>query len=165
MRLLRVSLNAISIHAPRTGSDSKPARSGGIGSSFQSTLPARGATQSSEITSAMAKFQSTLPARGATPTFVGMFLATSISIHAPRTGSDAGKRKEGPGEKEFQSTLPARGATDSGTIYPHCRVPFQSTLPARGATLSCVMLTVLPTGFQSTLPARGATRPPYFDSS
>ena len=56
-----------------------------------------------------------------------------ISIHAPRTGSDAYRSKTISVQPQFQSTLPARGATAA-----HCRVSwwtlFQSTLPARGAT-------------------------------
>ena len=80
----------------------------------------------------------------------------TISIHAPRTGSDmsrGGTKKQSPnfnprsphGERQhadlivcddvvFQSTLPARGATES--IAQAKKVfAFQSTLPARGATL------------------------------
>ena len=55
----------ISIHAPRTGSDMKAQR-GGATWSFQSTLPARGATQYR----------------------TSVVLYKCISIHAPRTGSD-----------------------------------------------------------------------------
>ena len=36
------------------------------------------------------EFQSTLPARGATPPHTPQAAALSISIHAPRTGSDLG---------------------------------------------------------------------------
>ena len=58
----------ISIHAPRTGSDSLllvPIRRG---SQFQSTLPARGATFWRSTSKRHGSFQSTLPARGATLT-------------------------------------------------------------------------------------------------
>ena len=57
--------------------------------SFQSTLPARGATQA--LTSLLAdvlQFQSTLPARGATKRHRDDAIRETISIHAPRTGSD-----------------------------------------------------------------------------
>ena len=100
---------------------------------FQSTLPARGATQSPRATVESARhfnprsphgerhgggvllvsleiFQSTLPARGATP----------LLPQPQKT-------------KRFQSTLPARGATGDG-IRPAEPKVFQSTLPARGAT-------------------------------
>ena len=55
----------ISIHAPRTGSDSSTAAD-----------------------DAAARFQSTLPARGATQAAILFRLLILISIHAPRTGSD-----------------------------------------------------------------------------
>ena len=55
---------------------------------FQSTLPARGATESSISPSTCHTFQSTLPARGATNQAPGTPGGTEISIHAPRTGSD-----------------------------------------------------------------------------
>ena len=57
-----------------------------------------------------------------------------ISIHAPRTGSDdASGFPKRHSVKRFQSTLPARGATKS---QKKCGkgIAFQSTLPARGAT-------------------------------
>ena len=79
-------------------------------------------------------FQSTLPARGATrcwekePT-----REETISIHAPRTGSDGAGKKSRHARKPFQSTLPARGATLSCTNWGGKAI-FQSTLPARGAT-------------------------------
>ena len=58
------SKHGISIHAPRTGSDRFR------DSNFQ--IP----------------FQSTLPARGATQVLIVSIRNMGISIHAPRTGSD-----------------------------------------------------------------------------
>ena len=101
----------ISIHAPRTGSDMSPSARGCQTNVFQSTLPARGATDVSELTGGSLTFQSTLPARGATTPSAAGFSGwgyfnprsphgerplppsesaqcVSISIHAPRTGSD-----------------------------------------------------------------------------
>ena len=101
----------ISIHAPRTGSDQGASSRPSTSLSFQSTLPARGATIKQGHTPGKERFQSTLPARGATPvTQAGLpgrrnfnprsphgerrrhhALLTGehcISIHAPRTGSD-----------------------------------------------------------------------------
>ena len=57
-----------------------------------------------------------------------------ISIHAPRTGSDAAKSSRRAASRQFQSTLPARGATRTVT-HKRRRERFQSTLPARGATV------------------------------
>ena len=125
---------------------------------FQSTLPARGATTIFAIRhSARKLFQSTLPARGATATAIGQggqppnhfnprsphgerpeisldsCLIFDISIHAPRTGSDADGNFVYCIVCEFQSTLPARGATSLWKSWLRS-TRFQSTLPARGAT-------------------------------
>ena len=82
----------ISIHAPRTGSDIAALTAAVSSGEFQSTLPARGATQFGD----------------------GGDFALLISIHAPRTGSDGQACDERPRKHKFQSTLPARGATAHG---------------------------------------------------
>ena len=80
----------ISIHAPRTGSDSTNNPFSAVHFRFQSTLPARGATGKAGGRGRPKKtFQSTLPARGATASCCWVSPFESISIHAPRTGSDA----------------------------------------------------------------------------
>ena len=56
---------------------------------FQSTLPARGATRDNDAYLSRLLFQSTLPARGATKHINDQYQRWYISIHAPRTGSDA----------------------------------------------------------------------------
>ena len=56
-------------------------------------------------------FQPTLPARGATLDKLNQLAASSISTHAPRTGSDTDVAGRRYGIKVFQPTLPARGAT------------------------------------------------------
>ena len=80
-----------------------------------------------------------------------------ISIHAPRTGSDVSRGLSGVLHRQFQSTLPARGATRERSRFCPVCVKFQSTLPARGATVSGGGTRQWQTRFQSTLPARGAT--------
>ena len=146
---------AISIHAPRTGSDHQVRR-----------------FRQHQV------FQSTLPARGATPNLYIYLPPSIISIHAPRTGSDTHQVRRFRQHQVFQSTLPARGATDRWQMYHNCQA-FQSTLPARGATNDFVTFlcayanfnprsphgerlgisgaSVTQLEFQSTLPARGAT--------
>ena len=57
------------------------------------------------------QFQSTLPARGATLSGWTALQARTISIHAPRTGSDKKRNDLVARGLIFQSTLPARGAT------------------------------------------------------
>ena len=67
-RAVRAGLyvQCISIHAPRTGSDTKSTMFISRTSKFQSTLPARGATDIYRRFGRLRIFQSTLPARGAT---------------------------------------------------------------------------------------------------
>ena len=63
--------------------------------SFQSTLPARGATVRLDTTlTGYLPFQSTLPARGATSFFWAISVSPKISIHAPREGSDLHSRRQ-----------------------------------------------------------------------
>ena len=100
----------ISIHAPRTGSDAIFAANE-TAFTFQSTLPARGATEAMDYVEYLTAFQSTLPARGATRHDGDDGDAQPISIHAPRTGSDVSIPIPIFLHSEFQSTLPARGAT------------------------------------------------------
>ena len=82
---------AISIHAPREGCDSPPARSRWMPGRFQSTHPVRGATGAGHSHHAAdCAFQSTHPVRGATsPEPPRQQRSRSISIHAPREGCDA----------------------------------------------------------------------------
>ena len=56
-------------------------------------------------------FLSTLPVRGATFQLLSGFSRFSISIHAPREGSDLDVVRAGGPDDEFLSTLPVRGAT------------------------------------------------------
>ena len=56
-------------------------------------------------------FLSTLPARGATKRINALGQTYSISIHAPREGSDVLAPGNDARPLEFLSTLPARGAT------------------------------------------------------
>ena len=81
------------------------------------------------------KFQSTLPAGGATASTELFSQATTISIHAPRGGSDAGNPVKVL--VILISIHAPRGGSDSLEI-PTYLFPFgfQSTLPAGGATRS-----------------------------
>ena len=141
----------ISIHAPRTGSDTlksvcygriyyfNPRSPHGERHAagfepcrilvFQSTLPARGATHLRKSAPASPGFQSTLPARGATipSKSVG---STSVDFN-PR--SPHGERLRSPMERinrrRFQSTLPARGATRCGRRTRRARGYFNPRSP------------------------------------
>ena len=86
---LETDTQAISTHAPRTGSDRAVIPSSAIAGTFQPTLPARGAT-SVHLTE---------------------IRFPEISTHAPRTGSDTSAARPSAPTASFQPTLPARGAT------------------------------------------------------
>mgnify|MGYP006951014514 CR=1 FL=1 len=119
----------ISIHAPRTGSDGKATDMTCPTLSFQSTLPARGATRTATHKRRRERFQSTLPARGATFCWSRSRLAgrhfnprsphgerlkaddfpalvVRISIHAPRTGSDLGRDRASAHHAHFNPRSP-----------------------------------------------------------
>ena len=141
---------------------------------FQSTLPARGATKSRKEHGMAQEFQSTLPARGATRWFGRSPKQNSISIHAPRTGSDSYSNFAYARCKNFNprsphgERLPARlnGGKQAGiSIHaprtgsdvvvkvPICRAAeFQSTLPARGATSARAQLPLRPAHFNPRSP-------------
>ena len=84
---------------------------------FQSTLPVRGATRSTFPLITQSVFQSTLPVRGATFGVPNQGRDGTISIHAPREGSDIIRGNGLIGVCSFQSTLPVRGATND-LLFP-----------------------------------------------
>ena len=147
----------ISIHAPRAGSDpSWPPSSHScwhfnprspcgerliilvmldLHPAFQSTLPVRGATRWPASPGYWPEFQSTLPVRGATFSTWHPSHCPSISIHAPRAGSD-GHTVGLAGLRVLISIHAPRAGSDR---WPFCPLQgwvqkFQSTLPVRGAT-------------------------------
>ena len=79
-------------------------------------------------------FQSTLPVRGATVEIGGDTTQLSISIHAPRAGSDQSLTIMIATMRRFQSTLPVRGATANTSIFlyefPACLLssPYKSDM-------------------------------------
>ena len=79
-------------------------------------------------------FQSTLPARGATPCGGRTRRRNGISIHAPRTGSDG----TGTGSQISRGNFNPRSPHGERQLYEYrfrTGKQFQSTLPARGATV------------------------------
>ena len=81
----------ISIHAPRTGSDSDDEAANTKIVRFQSTLPARGATANTgAVADSVTNFNPRSPHGERLPNFSSIWSTIGISIHAPRTGSDRG---------------------------------------------------------------------------
>ena len=149
-------------------------------SSFQSTLPMRGATLRFSVPAFhQGLFQSTLPMRGATSLFWFVNSRFVISIHTPHAGSDIIVNYFFRFLKKFQSTLPMRGATmithglwywSSISIHtPHAGsddIPaaivakgswISIHTPHAGSDFSSFRPALVGSIFQSTLPMRGAT--------
>ena len=80
------------------------------------------------------KFQSTLPARGATDAAAHHNQHDRISIHAPRTGSDVKVSFAQP-NKRISIHAPRTGSDRCQLVGFGLDLLFQSTLPARGATI------------------------------
>ena len=125
----------ISIHAPRTGSDLM--LSGYFYSHYNFNPRSPHGERLADSHSRMRRmiFQSTLPARGATRgggDDVGRVAA--ISIHAPRTGSDAVADALEAMSEGISIHAPRTGSDTRTAWRTPPRFLFQSTLPARGAT-------------------------------
>ena len=147
-------------------------------STFQSALPARGATCARSTSRwRSCSFQSALPARGATRGLLDVDQPDIVSIRAPRAGSDAivaGLRQAGlrfnprspRGERRFvrvemnrsdmfQSALPARGATSRRA--PPCRASarFNPRSP-RGERRARAAVAAMPAGVSIRAPRAGS---------
>ena len=170
--------SVISIHAPRTGSDADLDGHLPSGGDFNPRSP-HGERRSQRLWKeyTTCNFNPRSP-HGERQNFARIFLHIRyISIHAPRTGSDA--RFQIKTGLVLISIHAPRTGSDRAICRLRCRqaisihaprtgsdgisrarrcaiLPFQSTLPARGAT-SPVRSQCSDTLFQSTLPARGAT--------
>ena len=105
---------AISIHAPRVGSDDLDNLKTEVERLFQSTLPVWGATRLLPVMPLPSKFQSTLPVWGAThgPIFQSIF--GSISIHAPRVGSDISALRMLLSKEHFNPRSPCGERPETG---------------------------------------------------
>ena len=125
----------ISIHAPRTGSDSLRRTAHASMCRFQSTLPARGATLFLATISATSSNFNPRSPHGERRFRGGAHLtAWGISIHAPRTGSDRRLRSSATRVDSISIHAPRTGS-DRLVASRCCKATrFQSTLPARGAT-------------------------------
>ena len=83
----------------------------------------------------MAPFLSTLPARGATAVWLICLLLVSISIHAPREGSDLAVLQPVCRCCLISIHAPREGSDPNLCLISTGSASFLSTLPARGATL------------------------------
>ena len=171
--LFQSTLPARGATGGRTARESPPSK-------FQSTLPARGATAQGYQINPATIFQSTLPARGATrPRFSAtksrrnfnprsphgerqltdeeLTAALSISIHAPRTGSDAVSHRATSICQSISIHAPRTGSDSGSAICFFTLFHFNPRSP-HGERPSTSRIYLLYWSFQSTLPARGATQ-------
>ena len=102
----------ISIHAPRVGSDATFLLMRAFAMIFQSTLPAWGATAAASFVTAWTPdFNPRSPRGERLYLWHNDVPQITISIHAPRVGSDVVLVHVPAKRSGFQSTLPAWGAT------------------------------------------------------
>ena len=125
---------AISIHAPRVGSDHVNHVPAVLALGISIHAPRVGSDCNRLFSSMLRRaFQSTLPVWGATSVHVSDRGGGGISIHAPRVGSDVRRGDDNVPLGKFQSTLPVWGATLANN-KDYASYVFQSTLPVWGAT-------------------------------
>ena len=175
----KTSGKGISIHAPRTGSDERIYQHLTFTHGFQSTLPARGATSSTfadllgsahfnprsphgERRAGESRLRRAdsisihAPRTGSDATLSRRFLLSEISIHAPRTGSDGVSLPRELRRIYFNPRSP-HGERQAPSVsflpgtYFNPRSPHGERLKLSGRTSR-------QKEFQSTLPARGATK-------
>ena len=135
VRPSELEAKVISIHAPREGSDFERMRTKGQMIRISIHAPREGSDKcNTGSLRNVPRFQSTLPARGATEAGkAGRLIHPNFNPRSPR-GERPRKISFGDNDPQFQSTLPARGATWSYSTILRIDWAFQSTLPARGAT-------------------------------
>ena len=145
-RLYVYPYRAISIHAPRAGSDAVPLCQSIALYTFQSTLPVRGATWHAELDGQTQDISIHAPRAGSDcpQRLVSVYLP--ISIHAPRAGSDLREALDMLLSGDFNPRSPC-GERQIAKITAVDDSGFQSTLPVRGATAP--ILTILPYAFIS----------------
>ena len=125
----------VSTHAPLAGSDHSVSTPSPWDTSFQPTLPLRGATSENSSPTVLAIVSTHAPLAGSDTRQRGGHPLHQVSTHAPLAGSDLQQRAFEHPQYSFQPTLPLRGATVRSN-YSCYRFGFQPTLPLRGATSS-----------------------------
>ena len=121
-------------------------------SSFQPTLPARGATRPRRRNCCAPSYFNPRSPHGERQTGkLELHFDKPISTHAPRTGSDPRFRVLFSHSFQFQPTLPARGATIFSVVMFFVLL-ISTHAPRTGSDLVVVMVMVVSSSFQPTLP-------------
>src|ERR1022692_2786047 len=131
-RAVRTRARKVSIHAPRAGGDSAYQQAWAP-QPVSIHAPRRGGDVAWGVVKAPSgMFQSTPPARGATQPLRHNRQNPPVSIHAPRAGGDhMGWSVLRPARVSIHAP---RAGGDAGAVDPARVTLFQSTPPARGAT-------------------------------
>ena len=107
-------IQAISIHAPREGSDLDGLGQVPFDAVFLSTLPARGATYLLDLLSRITDISIHAPREGSDPQVPGQTaMDGTISIHAPREGSDRCRRSASGPPRPISIHAPREGSDGS----------------------------------------------------
>ena len=153
-----LQLIMISIHAPRVGSDRKATLHSDGHGIFLSTLPAWGATVWTQCRHILkSEFLSTLPAWGATTRHGIHWKHLSISIHAPRVGSDCRTLTRQTLQSAISIHAPRVGSDHSTYATYEFKVPISIHAPRVGSDCGQYSHVRPEQAFLSTLPAWGAT--------
>ena len=150
-------LGLVSIHAPRVGSDLILRDSTEYYRKFQSTLPVWGATvfRLTQIRHP-ARFNPRSPC-GERPEMDGMLSTiSSVSIHAPRVGSDAALKRLAAVRNSFNPRSPCGERPSRTVVVPVMILCFNPRSPCGERLLPGVAARIAGL-FQSTLPVWGAT--------
>ena len=124
---------------------------------FQSTLPGWGATQAFRRYDAENTISIHAPRMGSDDGYVtARVVLTAISIHAPRMGSDKSSYALYVIGTVISIHAPRMGSDLRGLVILRTAAGFQSTLPGWGAT-NALRSGGISKPFQSTLPGWGAT--------
>ena len=154
----QLRLGRISIHAPRTGSDSPRQAGSSVAAHFNPRSPHGERPGPGLARKFRAAISIHAPRTGSDATIQRYTEYLGISIHAPRTGSDERLSiLAQEAERLFQSTLPARGATVSNPQPSTGCINFNPRSPHGERRDLTDELHGRWMQFQSTLPARGAT--------
>ena len=125
----------ISIHAPRTGSDMKYHRDVNIVINFNPRSPHGERPRCKSRAVCWTNFNPRSPHGERLGTERRNHRRAMISIHAPRTGSDAYTLAHNKTNMDISIHAPRTGSDRLTSLLWTNRAAFQSTLPARGATL------------------------------
>ena len=149
-------LEAISTHAPRTGSDFKGHLIDLLPQLFQPTLPARGATILPWRFPTHPPVSTHAPRTGSDGSKQGCSFFGRISTHAPRTGSDRTSPRRRSPARNFNPRSP-HGERPSRASRASQPPAISTHAPRTGSDENGCHVGLPSSSFQPTLPARGAT--------